>query len=145
MFSSKIYPFPYTENKSKKIYCRCYVVKLFLYFSFSILSPFSMFFLFVSLAMWRIFIIFLVARIFLVILFSFLRRTICNTWKNRYTQLQVSIMIFNKKALVNFSSISISKNPPWNLLSFMSRIVVHECLKNSVRNCLSFALISNYW
>ena len=129
MFSSEIYPFSYTENKSKKIYCRCYVIKLFLYFSFSTFSPFSMSFLFVSLAMWRIFIIFLVARIFLVILFSFLRRTLYNTWKNHYTQLQVPTMIFNKKALENFSSFSISRNPPWNLFSFVSRIVVHECLK----------------
>ena len=128
MFSSEIYPFSYTENKSKKNYCRCYVIKLFLYFSFSIFSPFSMSFLFVSLAMWKIF-IFLVARIFLVILFSFLRRTIYNTWKNQYTQLQVPTMIFNKKALENFSSFSISRNPPRNLFSFVSRIVVHECLK----------------
>ena len=31
---------------------------------------------------------------------------------------------------MNISSISNSKNPPWNLLSFVSRIVVNECLKN---------------
>ena len=27
MFSSKIYPFSYTKNKSKEFYCRCYVFK----------------------------------------------------------------------------------------------------------------------
>ena len=41
MFSSKVYPFPYTKNKSKEFYCRCYVVKLFLHFSFFISPPFQ--------------------------------------------------------------------------------------------------------
>ena len=89
----------------------------------------------------KIFFIFKVARIFLVILFfSFLRRTLCNTWKSHYRQLQLLKMIFNEKVLVNISSMSNSKNPPWNLLSSVSRITVNECLKNSVQNCFSFAL-----
>ena len=41
-------------------------------------------------------------RIFLLILFSFLRRTLYNTWKNHHKQLQVTIMIFNKKRLWMF-------------------------------------------
>ena len=65
--------------------------------------------------------------------FLFLRRTLYNTWKSYYRQFQVLIMIFNKKTLVNISSISNLKNPPWNLLSFTSRFVVNECLKSSVR------------
>ena len=68
-----------------------------------------------------------------------------NTWKSHYRQLQVLIMIFNKNVLVNTSSFSNSKNPPWNLLSFVSKIVVNECLKNSVLNYFNFVLISNYW
>ena len=72
-------------------------------------------------------------------------RTLFNTWKGHYRQLQVPTMIFNKKALENVSSILNSKKPPWNLLSFLSRIVVNKFLKNSVQNCFSFALISNYW
>ena len=74
-------------------------------------------FFLVSLVMWRIFINFYVACIFLVILFSFLWRTLRNTWKSLYRQLQVPIIIFNKKDLANISSISNSKNPPWNPLS----------------------------
>ena len=104
--------------------------------------PFSMSFLYLLLCE-EFLSLFKVPHIFLVILFSFLR-TLYNTWKNYYRQLQVSIIVFNKKALLNISSISNSKNPPWNLLSFVSRIVVNKCLKNSVRNCFSFALISNY-
>ena len=53
-------------------------------------------------------------------------------------------MIFNEKVILNISSNSNSKNPPWNLLSFASRIVVNECLKNSVWNCFTFTLVSNY-
>ena len=60
-----------------------------------------------------------------------------NTWISHYRQLQIVIMIFNKKTVVNISSISDLKNLPWNLLSFVSRIVVNECLKNSVRNYFS--------
>ena len=40
MFSSKIYLFSYTKNKSKEFYCRCYVL------SFSYTSRFSFFLLF---------------------------------------------------------------------------------------------------
>ena len=76
--------------------------------------------------------------------FSFLRRRLYNTWKNHYIQLQVLKISFNKKALVNIFSISNSKNQTWNLLSFVSGIVVYECLKKSVQNCFNFALISNY-
>ena len=85
-----------------------------------------------SVAMWRTFITFLVSRIFLIIIFSFLRRTLYNTWKNHYKQFQVPIMIFNKKAPVNISSISNSKNLPWNLLSFVLWIAVKEYLKNRI-------------
>ena len=63
--------------------------------------------------------------------FLFLRRTLYNTWSH-YGRLQVLIMIFNKKADVNIYSISNSKNRPWSLLSFVSRIVVHEVLRPSV-------------
>ena len=70
------------------------------------------------------------ALIFLVIFFSFLRGTHYNFCSSYYRQLQVPVMIFNKKALVNISSISNSKNALWNLSSFVSRIVVNECLKN---------------
>ena len=61
--------------------------------------------------------------------FLFLTRTLYKTWKSHYRQLQVPILIFNKKALVNISSISISNNPPLNLLCFISRIVVNKFLK----------------
>ena len=97
---------------------------LFVFLSLSLFNVFL-----VSLVMWIIFIIFYVAHIYLVILFSFFRRTLSNTWKSHYRQLQVLIMIFNKKALVSISSISNSKNPPWNFLGFVSKIVVNECLK----------------
>ena len=86
----------------------------------------------------RIFIIFQVTPIILVILLSFLSRTLHKTWKSHYRQLQVLTMTFNEKAHVNICSISSSKKP-WNLLSFVSRTVLNECLKNSVRNCFSFA------
>ena len=85
----------------------------------------------------------LIARIFLVILVSFLRKTFYDTWKCHYKQLHLILMIFNRKPLVIISSISNSKNASWNLLSFASRIVVNECLRNSVRICFSFVLISN--
>ena len=54
-----------------------------------------------------------------------------NSWKSQYKQHQVLIMVFNKKALVNISNISNSKNPPWNLLKFVLRIVVNECLSQN--------------
>ena len=57
---------------------------------------------------------FLVSHTFLYFFFSFLRRTLYNTWKNHYTKFQVSI-IFNKKAPVSISCISDSNNPPRNL------------------------------
>ena len=72
--------------------------------------------------------------------FSFLRRTLYSTWKSHYRQFQVLIMIFNRKAFLNISSITNSKNPPWNRLSFASRMVVNECLKNSVQNCFNCLL-----
>ena len=43
-------------------------------------------------------------RIFLVILFSFLKKTLYEAWKSHCRQLQVLIMIFNKKALVFLAS-----------------------------------------
>ena len=133
MFSSKIYPSPYTENKSKKFYCRCYVVKLFLYFSFFIFPHFQ----FLSCISCHVknFYYFLGGSHVFDDSFFIFKETYYNTWKS-YIQLQVPVMIFNKEALVSISSISNSKNPTWNLLSFVSRIVVNECLKNSVQNCL---------
>ena len=128
MSFSKLCTFPCTKNKSKKFYCRCYVFKLILFLQFS-------------------FLIFLPCKCFSCItchvknyyflgsphlfgdIFSFLRRTLYNTWKSHYRQVQVPVMIFNKKVLVNISSISKSRNPPWNLLSFVSKIFVNKCLK----------------
>ena len=57
---------------------------------------------------------------------NILRRTLYNTWKSHYRQLKVPTMVFNKKALVNISSISNSRNLRWNILSFVSR----HCVKN---------------
>ena len=71
--------------------------------------------------------------------FFILKKTFYNTWKSHYAQHQVPIMIFNKKT----SSITNSKNQPWNFLSFLSRIVVNKFLKKCMRNCSSFAIISN--
>ena len=51
---------------------------------------------------------------------------------------------FYIKCSCKYSSILNSKNPPWNLLSFVSGIVINEFLKNSVRNCFGFGLILNY-
>ena len=68
-------------------------------------------------------------------LFSFLKRTLYNTWKSHYRRLQIPIITFNKNVVVNIYSISNSKNPPWNLLSFVLRVAINECLKNSARNC----------
>ena len=65
--------------------------KLFLKFLFSLFNVFL-----VPLVMWRIFVILFVAGTILLILFLFLRRTLCNTWKSYYRQLQVLIMIFTK-------------------------------------------------
>ena len=61
------------------------------------------------------------------------------TWKGHYRKFQVPIMIFNEKALVNISCISNLNNAPCNLLSFVLKIAVNECLKNSMRNYFSFA------
>ena len=129
MSFSKLCTFPCTKNKSKEFYCRCYVFKLILFLQFLLL-------------------IFLPCKCFSCItchvknyydflgsphlfgdIFSFLRRTLYNTWKSHYRQVQVPVMIFNKKVLVNISSISKSRNPPWNLLSFVSKIFVNKCLK----------------
>ena len=71
--------------------------KLFLKFLFSLFNVFL-----VPLVMWRIFVILFVAGTFLLILFLFLRRTLCNTWKSYYRQLQVLIMIFTKILLPIF-------------------------------------------
>ena len=71
----------------------------------------------------------------MVIRFLFLRRILYNTWKSHYRQLQVLIMIFNKKPLKVFVA-SPTQNPPWNLLSFASRTAANKSLKNSVQNCL---------
>ena len=139
MFSSKIYPLPYTKNKSKEFYCCRYVVKLFLYISFFI---FPLFNLSCILCYVNIFYKFLGGlHLFSDSFFIFKENTL-TLEKSHYRQIQVLIMIFNKKALVNTSSTSNLKNPPWNLLSFVSRIVVNECLQNSVRNCFTFASIS---
>ena len=94
-FRTKYNLFHMQKIKFKKFYCHCYVVKLFLYFSWLIFPLFNVFLLF--LAMWKIFIIFKVARIFLVILSSFLIRTLYDTWNSDYRRLQVLIMIFNPK------------------------------------------------
>ena len=104
-------------------------------FHFSFFPFFNIFL--VSLVLWKIF--------YVAGIISFLRRTLYNTWKSHYIQLKAFIMILNKKALVNICSISNSKNSQRNLLSFVSEMVVHDCLKSSVWNCFSFALIWNYW
>ena len=104
-------------------------------FHFSFFTFFSVFL--VSAIMLRIFIIFQVSYTLLEVLFPFLRRALYNTWKSHYRQLQVLILIFNKKALMKIPSISNSKNPPWNLLSFVSKTNVNECHRNSVRICFS--------
>ena len=139
MFSSKIYSFSYTKNRSKEFYSRCYVAKLFLYFSFFIFPPFQ----FLSCISYHMknFVIFKVARIFLVILFSFVKRTLYNSWKSHYWQLQLPMMIFNKNTLWIFLASPTQRKT----LSFVSRLVFNDCLKNSVRNYFSFAFISNYW
>ena len=114
MFSSKIYLFPYTKNNSKEFYCRCYAVKLFLYFSFFIPHlSFSMSFLYFSLCEKICYFLGEVARIFLVMLFSFLKRTLYNTWKGHYRQLQVLIMTLIKKLL-------------WIFVAFRTQRTHHE-------------------
>ena len=110
-------------------------------FHFSFFPLFSVFL--VSLIMWRIFVIFQVSYTFLVVLFPFLKRTLYNTWKSHYRQVQVLILIFNEKALVKIPSISDSKNPPWNLLSFASKTIVNECHRNNVRICFSLCFHNN--
>ena len=126
-----MYCFQYTKNKSKEFYFCCQTFLIVFIF----LSPLSMSF-------WYL----LARKEFLLFfrwlesiwLFSlFLRRTLCNTWNRHYWQLNVPIMVLNKKALVSISSVSNSKEPPWNLLSFVSRSFVSECLKSSLQNCVS--------
>ena len=95
------------------------------------------------------FLFFLLYNVFLYLLlweefFLFFRWLASSSFRH-FRQFQVIVMIFSIKALVNISSISNSKNPAWNLLSLVPRIVVNECLRNSVRNCFSFVLTSNYW
>ena len=126
-------------NKSKKFYCRCYLAKFFWYIFFLPPAPQPP-----SQCLFSISCYVKNSYHFLVILFSFLRGTIYSIWKSHLRQIQVLILIFNKKALVNISGISNSKNPALNFLSSVSRIVVNKCFKNSMRNRLSFALISNY-
>ena len=115
------------NKKSKEFYCRCDVVKLCLLFSLFIFSPFQC----ISCTSCQVknFYYFLDDSHLPVDSFTFLTRTLYKTWKSHYRQLQFPILIFNKKALVNISSISISKNQPLNLLSFVSRIVVNKFLK----------------
>ena len=129
------------KNKSKEFHCRCSLLNFSFLFVFRF-SLFTMSFLYVLLCK-EFFLFFRWLASFWWFFFSFLRRTLYNTWKRHYRQLQVLIMIFNKKALVYISSISNLKNTPWNLLSFVSGIVSSECLKKIVQNYFSFALISN--
>ena len=84
--------------------------------------------------------------IFLVICFLFLKRTLYNTWKSHCRQLHILTMIFNNKPRVNTSNSNTSptRRTHHETLSFVSRIIVNECLKNSVRNCFSFVLILNF-
>ena len=55
---------------------------------------------------------------------SFLRRFFFSFFKESTLEclekIQVQIIVFNKKALVQLSGISSSKNPPWNLGEFCS-------------------------
>ena len=122
MFLSKYIVFHVQKIKVNNSVVGCYAVKLIFYFSFFIFSPFQ----------WLCYIScyvknFLGGSHLFGDSVSIFKE---NTWKSYYRQLQVIIMSFNKKkTLVNISSISNSKNPQWNLLSFASRIVVNECLK----------------
>ena len=54
----------------------------------------------------------------------FLKKALYNTWKSHSRELQVPTKIINKKARVKISSISDSKNPPWNLY----RVLYQELL-----------------
>ena len=84
------------------------------------------------------------ARIFLAILFSFIRRTLYNTCKNKYSQLQTPIIIFDKKKLFGIFLASQTQRTRheaflvlyWELLLLILKIVFN--LKNSVWVCFSF-------
>ena len=49
--------------------------------------------------------------------FSFLKTTLCSTWK----KIQVQIIVFNKNAVVKTSRISNSEGPPWKSVKFRSK------------------------
>ena len=122
MFLSKIYPFP---SKIKVKNFINVVMLLNLSYTFHFLYSSLLFFRWLASFWW--------------FFFSLLRTTLYNTWKNHYRQLQLLIMIFNKKPLVNIASISSSRKLSWNQLSFCKEyLLITKWLKNSVRNCLSF-------
>ena len=97
MFWRKIYPFPYTKKKVKNIIIVVRLLNISLYFWFSLFPPFQ--YLSCISCYVKNLNYYLGGSIFLVILFSFSRRTLCNTWKRHYRQLLVLIMILTKRLL----------------------------------------------
>ena len=81
------------NKKSKEFYCRCYAVKLCLFFSVFIFSPFQC----TSCTSCHVknFYYSLGDLHLPVDSFSILTRTLYKTWKSHYRQLQVPILIFN--------------------------------------------------
>ena len=138
MFSSKIYPFSYTRNKSKEFYCLCYVVKLFLYFSFFIFPSFQ------CLCHMKNCYFFLDGSHLFGDSFFIFKECYYNTRKRLYRQLQVPIIIFNKKALELFLA-SPTQRTHHEIFWVLYRELFLMNVSKAVWNCFSFTLILNYW
>ena len=135
MLSSKIYPFPYTKNKSKEFCCRCYVVKLALYFSFFIFTRFQC----------------LCCISCCVKNWNYFFRWLASLWwtleKATMSNFKFQWWFLIKKLLRLFLASPTQRTHLesfWVLYREFLSINVSK-IENSVRNCFSFALLSNYW
>ena len=133
MFSSNIYSLSYTKNKSKEFYCLYYAVRFFLYFFIFHFPPFQCLPC-ISCHVKTNFYYFLggshVSRYF-----AFRD----NTWKRHYRQLQVPLMIFNKKKFLHISQAS--PTPRTHYETFWVLLIIIS--KTVCTIPFSFALISN--
>ena len=133
MFSSNIYPLSYTKNKSKEFYCLYYAVKFFLHFFIFHFPPFQCLSC-ISCHVMTNFCYFLGG---LHVSGCFIFRD--NTWKRHYRQLQVSLMISNKKKFLQISQAS--STPRTHYETFWALLI--NVSKTVCAIAFSFALISN--
>ena len=100
-------------------------------------SPLLFNVLLVSLVTWRIFIIFRWLKSFWWFFFQF-------EGKSHYRQLQV-LIILTKELLWIFLASPTQRTHHKTFWVFFLELLLMNVSKNSVHNCFSFALVSNYW